>query len=87
MKMKTVKGTLKKGEFHPATKDATQIIAAAKTDPETWQLVRTKLEQDIERGDRFSEICLETVNRLDAGQPVGERYMFGLACWLLLYRD
>ena len=33
-------------------------------------------------GNRLAEICLGTIERLEKGQPVSDRYLLGL-CWFL----
>ena len=67
------------GEAHPATKSAAQ-----------WILRQPELEVWLEafsscgiEGNRLAEICAETLQRLLAGKPVGDRYVLGLA-WTMV---
>ena len=67
------------GEAHPAAKSAAQ-----------WILRQPELEVWLEafsscaiEGNRLAGICAETLQRLLAGKPVGDRYVLGLA-WTML---
>lgn len=33
-------------------------------------------------GNRTSEICLSTIERLNKGEPISDRYLLGL-CWII----
>jgi len=74
--MKTT-GTLDIGEPHPAAKMALGYIKSI-------SLIKLVLYQEsfsslaIE-GNRLSEVCSETLNRLLTNQSVSDRYLLGLA--------
>lgn len=73
-------GTLKIGEFHPAAQIALDYIKSIPImDAMKW---REALASCSLSGCRNSEIASETWRRLDAGEPVSDRYLMGLA-WLL----
>lgn len=70
-----VSGALKRGEPHPAAKSAYGFI---KSMPDIWQWMETFASNAIE-GDRISEICGETLDRILSCKPVSDRYLLGLA--------
>lgn len=70
-------GTLKLGEPHPAALDALQKIRGLGLS-RIAQLQESFSSCAIE-GNRFAEVCGETLNRMMASQPVSDRYVLGLA--------
>jgi hypothetical protein len=73
----TEKGTLKPTEYHPAADSAKRYIA--KLGFEKIMLLKEAFASTALSGNRLSEICLETLERLTTGQPVSDRYVLGLA--------
>ena len=73
----SLRGTLKAGEPHPAAREAYEGIRKLSS-----HVLSTYVEAFAStaiEGNRLSEICLETLNRLLTGQPVSDRYLLGLA--------
>lgn len=68
-------GTLRSGEPHPAALDALARIRR-QTDLHLWLESFASCSID---GDRAAELCGETLRRLLAGEPVGDRSTLGLA--------
>jgi hypothetical protein len=77
------RGTLTDKEYHPAADSAMiwikWFIAA---DPLRWLQIKEALASTALSGNRMSEICLSTIERLASGAPVSDRYLLGL-CWFL----
>ena len=46
-------------------------------------LASTALAGNRLAGNRLAEICLSTIDRLAKGEPVGDRYLLGLA-WTIM---
>lgn len=70
-------GTIKEGEYHPAANSAMfylQSLGTAKLLRYAEAFASTAIS-----GNRLSEICGETLNRLMTMQPVSDRYLLGLA--------
>lgn len=75
--------TLRDGEFHPANVMAFKIIAfCMREDPERWDMIEVAMNTTANEGNRLAEISLGTMRRLDKREPVGERYVLGLALTL-----
>jgi len=75
------KGTLKLGEVHPSAHNAFSYIKSTFLHPKSL-LYRESLASCALSGDRLSEICCETLDRIEKGEPVSDRYVLGLA-WAL----
>lgn len=81
--MEDTHGTIKEGEYHPAADSAMAWV-------KEWmmidlaRLLRTEeaFASTALSGNRLAEICLETLRRLEHGEPVSDRYLLGLA-WTL----
>ena len=77
-------GTLQLGEPHPSARDALSYV----TNLPFWrqsQLMESFSSCAIE-GNRFAEVCGETLRRVMAGEPVSDRYILGLA-WAIRGMD
>lgn len=76
-------GTLKIGEYHPAANSAMAYIKKyLADDPLGAFRLKEAFASTAISGNRLSEICLETLDRIITGQPVSDRYLLGLA-WVL----
>lgn len=72
-------GTLREGEHHPAADSAMTWI---KSHPMLMLKWTEPLASTALSGNRVAELCYETLRRLQAGEPVSDRYLLGLA-WTL----
>jgi hypothetical protein len=73
-------GTLKIGEYHPCADIAMQYLRDKNLFIHLESLSSCAIE-----GNRTAEICLGTLNRLLNKEPVSDRYLMGLALFLLDY--
>jgi hypothetical protein len=81
---KTPEATLKEDEFHPSAQDALDWLKHYQTvHMEHWLTTKEAIASTALSGNRLSEIMLSTINRLDNGDPVSDRYLLGL-CWFLI---
>ena len=74
--MNSQRGTLKKGEPHPAAFGAKEYLMGLGVEK-----LMTYLEAYSScaiEGNRLGEICGETLHRLIKGEPVSDRYILGL---------
>jgi hypothetical protein len=77
------RGTLTEKEYHPAADSAMVWIKwFIASDPMRWLQIKEALASTALSGNRLSEICLSTIERLAEGAPVSDRYLLGL-CWFL----
>jgi len=74
------RGTIKDGEYHPSADGA--MIYIKELSFKERMMATEALASTALSGNRLAEICLETMNRLDEGKPVSDRYVLGLA-WAL----
>ena len=71
------KGELKPGEAHPAAYRALEYVRSLPiADACRW---KESFASCAIEGNRLGEVCIETWNRLDRGDPVSDRYIMGLA--------
>lgn len=70
------KGTITEG-YHPSADSAMQYIRSLGI-LKLSQLQESYASCAIE-GNELAEVCLETLNRLQKGEPVSDRYLLGLA--------
>lgn len=77
-------GTLKLGEPHPAARDALRYVA------ELGFVRQSTLMESFSscaiEGNRFAEVCGETLRRVMHREPVSDRYILGLA-WAIRGMD
>jgi hypothetical protein len=77
-------GTLRLGEPHPAARDALQYVA------ELGFMRQSALMESFSscaiEGNRFAEVCGETLRRVMHREPVSDRYILGLA-WAIRGMD
>lgn len=71
------KGTIKEGEYHPAADSAKIYIISLGA--EKISKLREAFASTALSGNRLSEICSETLERLLNSEPVSDRYLLGLA--------
>ena len=73
----TEKGTLDIGEPHPAAKIALDYVRSI---PYIELIIYQESFSSLAiEGNRLSEVCSETLNRLLTNQSVSDRYLLGLA--------
>jgi hypothetical protein len=78
-----MKGELEPTEPHPASLDALQwIYSLPLSELMMW---KESFASNAIEGNRLSEICGETLDRLLSHKPVSDRYLLGLA-WTI-YRS
>lgn len=71
------RGTLHADEYHPA---ADLAMAYMRTVPRSELfLMKMTFASCALDGNRLSEVCVETLERLLDGRPVSDRYLLGLA--------
>lgn len=70
------RGTLAPEEPHPATDSAIRYIR--NLTPEQWSTAKMAFSSCAIESNRLAEICTETMNRLDKGIFVSDRYLLGL---------
>ena len=78
MMIQTKRGYLLPTEPHPAHYLALIYMRTKINDP----LIKEAFASCAIENNRLAEICLETLRRLEAGEPVSDRYLLGLA-WAL----
>lgn len=74
--------SLELGEVHPATHEAFAYIKALISNPFHLATLKECFASTALSGNRLSEVCLGTLDRLVSSQPVSDRYLLGLA-WTL----
>jgi hypothetical protein len=70
-------GTLLRGEPHPAAQSAFRYVLSL-PEPQLHILAEAFASSAID-GNRYAEVCGETLRRCLAGEPVSDRYILGLA--------
>ena len=78
-------GTLKLGEFHPSAHGAYKYIKYFLTSPDSF-LLREAIASSALSGNRTAEICYETLRRVIDHEPVSDRYLLGLAFFIMELR-
>lgn len=75
--------SLEPTEYHPAADSAmVWFKQTVLSDPRGYLIAKEALASTALSGNRLSEICLSTIERLRTNQPVSDRYLLGL-CWTL----
>ena len=82
MLIHTKQGELLPTEPHPAFFTALMYVRTRANYP----LIKEAFASCAIENNRLAEICLETLRRLEAGEPVSDRYLLGLA-WALKEMD
>ena len=75
--MANERGTLAPADPHPAAQDALKYLCGVGY--QKMLTYREAMASCAIEGNRLGEVCVETINRLLAGQPVSDRYLLGLA--------
>lgn len=76
-------GELRDGEYHPAAESALVWFKEWQLkDLNRYLIVKESIASTALSGNRLAEILSETLQRLDEGKPVSDRYLLGL-CWFL----
>ncbi len=78
--------TLHESEYHPAADIAMRYVIKRRNDVHGWSVTTEAIASTAMSGNRLAEICLSTIRRLEAGEPVSDRYLMGLA-WMLYSLD
>lgn len=75
-------GTLDQSEPHPVAQGASRwVLQLPQDELAKWQ---ESFSSCAIAGNRTAEVCGETLNRLITGKPVSDRYVLGLAFFLLM---
>jgi hypothetical protein len=72
--------TLAEHEHHPAADSAMDWYRQLPI--KDLMIAKEAIASTALSGNRLAEICMSTLNRLEVGEPVSDRYLLGL-CWLL----
>lgn len=83
----TDKTKLEDGELHPASYSAKQyIFECLLHDPKDVfiEFLRDVTWHDEDNKNRTIEICQETLKRIKLGEPVGNKYLLGLALMMAI---
>lgn len=73
------KGWLNEGEPHPSAYDAKAYILSL---PKIKLELAAEILSSCVPGNKHAEICMETLNRMNTGKPVSDRYILGLAWYI-----
>lgn len=74
---------LKLGELHPSAHDALNWLKEYQLgNINRWMIMRESIASSAISGNRIAEVMQGTLDRLDKGKPVSDRYLLGL-CWFL----
>jgi len=76
------RGTIQEGEYHPAANSALAYVNALRLNIPAWLMFKEALASTALAGSRMAEILLSTVDRLDRGGMVSDRYLLGLAWYI-----
>lgn len=75
--------TLQIGEHHPAADHAYRWFKLWKLeDPRRYFMLREAIASTALSGNRMAQVCNGTLERLEKGEPVSDRYILG-AMWFL----
>lgn len=76
--------SIKEGEHHPAADSALRYINVMRSmDMHEWIMLKEAMASTALSGNRLAEICLGTMERIDKGYPLSDRYVLGLA-WAIM---
>lgn len=77
--------TLKEGEYHPVANSALVWFQHWRTkNLKDYMMLRESIASTAIEGNRTAELLNSTLDRLDSGQPVSDRYLLAL-CWFIRY--
>ena len=76
----TTRGTLAPNEPHPAFILAVEWFQ--QQDPAEIAVWKESLASCAIEGNRLGEVCIETLDRIDKGLPISDRYFMGLVLTL-----
>jgi len=79
--MEDERGTLAPTEPHPSARNALKYLCGVGY--QKLSQYREAMASCAIEGNRLGEVCVGTINRLFAGQPVSDRYLLGLA-WAIM---
>jgi len=75
--------TLTENEYHPAADSAMAWLRAYKAHNwAQWARMQESIASSALTGNRLAEVLFGTIERMKNGEPVSDRYLFGL-CWFL----
>lgn len=79
----TDESTIKDNEHHPAADSAMRWFRQWKIEHlHNYLMIRESISSTALSGNRLAQICTGTLDRLEKGDPVSDRYLLGL-CWFL----
>jgi hypothetical protein len=73
---------IKEGEHHPSADEAMKWFRAWEANTLRYMQTREAIASVALSGNRTAQICNGTLDRLERGEPVSDRYLLGL-CWML----
>ena len=73
---------IQEGEYHPSANSAMRWFNMWKRNVVRYMQTREAIASTAIEGNRLSEILSGTLDRLEKGEPVSDRYLLGL-CWFL----
>lgn len=77
--------TLKEGEPHPVADSALVWFQHWRTENmKQYMMLRESIASTAMAGNRTSKLLNSTLNRIDTGMPVSDRYLLAL-CWFVRY--
>lgn len=83
METEEERGTIREGEYHPAAREALSFVTKMMySNPKQWFIIRESIASTALSGVRLSEILNSTLDRIEKGAPVSDRYVLGLA-WFI----
>lgn len=75
--------TIKENEYHPAVDSAMAWLKEFQREkPHEWAKIKESIASTALSENRLAEICHGTIQRLEDGEPVSDRYLLGL-CWFV----
>jgi hypothetical protein len=74
--------TLEPNEYHPIANSAMAWYNTWKMDTVKYMMTKESLASTALAGNRAADLCLSTMNRIEVGQSVSDRYLLAL-CWML----
>ena len=72
----------KEGLYHPAADSAMKWYKEWRLDIKRYAMMKEAFASTALADNVLSDVCLETMNKLEEGEPVSDRYLLGL-CWTL----
>lgn len=74
--------TLNPNESHPIANSAMAWYNVWRQDLVKYMMTKEAMASSALSGNRSAELCLSTMDRLEKGEAVSDRYLLAL-CWML----